>query len=511
MKKQLLGLAVAAAIAAAVPAAADTYDRIESAQEQKYAAENALANTRDRIYTLNEEREELQSYLSDLESEITSLSSELEEISNDIVQKVTDIKKAKAAVKRAKINERKQYDGMVSRIQYMYENGSADLVVSLLASEDITQFLNKAAEAQEMTKYDRDKLNEYKETKEIVIQQQLDLEEDQNELNKLKQESEDKLAKVGELANATEAEISEYTEKIGEAEYKASGLAEEVAYQRSLLVELERQAAEEEAERERQAAREAEEARWAEEHADDSDDEDYDSEEEEDYDSDDEEDNDSEDEEDYDSEDGEDYNSEDEEDYDSEDEEDYDSEEEEDYDSEDEEDYDSEDEEDYDSEDEEDYDSEDEEDYDSEDEEDYDSEDEEDYDSEDDEDYDSDDEEDYDSEDDEEDYDSEDEDESEDDSSSQGEYLGNFTLTAYCWCAKCNGSAGQPTASGVNPTSGHTVAMGGVDFGTKLLINGTVYTVEDRGTPYGHVDIFMDSHEEALQFGLQYADVYLVE
>ena len=50
--------------------------------------------------------------------------------------------------------------------------------------------------------------------------------------------------------------------------------------------------------------------------------------------------------------------------------------------------------------------------------------------------------------------------------------------------------------------------MGGVPFGTQLLINGVVYTVEDRGTPYGHVDIFFDSHSEALNFGLQYADVY---
>lgn len=90
------------------------------------------------------------------------------------------------------------------------------------------------------------------------------------------------------------------------------------------------------------------------------------------------------------------------------------------------------------------------------------------------------------------------------------EYLGNFTLTAYCNCARCCGTAGNATASGVMPTSGHTVAMGGIDFGTKLLINGTVYTVEDRGTPYGHVDIFMDSHEEALQFGMSSADVYLV-
>ena len=90
-------------------------------------------------------------------------------------------------------------------------------------------------------------------------------------------------------------------------------------------------------------------------------------------------------------------------------------------------------------------------------------------------------------------------------------YLGNFKLTAYCHCAACNGSAGQPTASGRMPSAGRTVAMGGVDFGTRLSINGHIYTVEDTGTPYGHVDIFMDSHSEAEDFGVQYADVYLVE
>ena len=92
--------------------------------------------------------------------------------------------------------------------------------------------------------------------------------------------------------------------------------------------------------------------------------------------------------------------------------------------------------------------------------------------------------------------------------SGQGTYLGNFTLTGYCNCAQCCGTAGNATASGVMPTAGHTVAMSGVPFGTQLLINGTVYTVEDLGTPYGHVDIYFDNHSDALNFGLQYADVY---
>ena len=51
--------------------------------------------------------------------------------------------------------------------------------------------------------------------------------------------------------------------------------------------------------------------------------------------------------------------------------------------------------------------------------------------------------------------------------------------------------------------------MAGVPFGTKLVIGGLIYTVEDRGTPYGHVDIYMNSHRDATNFGVQYADVYL--
>lgn len=91
-------------------------------------------------------------------------------------------------------------------------------------------------------------------------------------------------------------------------------------------------------------------------------------------------------------------------------------------------------------------------------------------------------------------------------------YLGHFKLTAYCNCSSCCGKwSGGPTASGAYPVPGRTVAMGGIPFGTKLLINGHVYTVEDRGTPYGHVDIYFGSHGEANAFGMKYADVYVVQ
>ena len=93
-----------------------------------------------------------------------------------------------------------------------------------------------------------------------------------------------------------------------------------------------------------------------------------------------------------------------------------------------------------------------------------------------------------------------------------GKYLGNFKLTAYCACPICCGVwSGGPTASGLMPVEGRTVAMAGVPFGTKLIIGDMVYTVEDRGTPYGHVDVFMNNHQDAVVFGVQHSDVYLAE
>lgn len=89
--------------------------------------------------------------------------------------------------------------------------------------------------------------------------------------------------------------------------------------------------------------------------------------------------------------------------------------------------------------------------------------------------------------------------------------LGTYTLTAYCACAKCCGKTDGITASGKRATSNHTVAApSSFPFGTKLEINGKIYTVEDRGGAIQgkRLDIYFDSHQEALNFGRRTAVVY---
>lgn len=88
-----------------------------------------------------------------------------------------------------------------------------------------------------------------------------------------------------------------------------------------------------------------------------------------------------------------------------------------------------------------------------------------------------------------------------------------YKVTAYCPCSKCCGRATGRTASGTRATAGRTVAASSkFAFGTKLNIGGHVYTVEDRGGAINgnRIDIFVNSHAEALRWGVKYLTVSVV-
>lgn len=90
------------------------------------------------------------------------------------------------------------------------------------------------------------------------------------------------------------------------------------------------------------------------------------------------------------------------------------------------------------------------------------------------------------------------------------ENAGRHRITHYDSGACCNGRNAGRTASGAPMQVGRTVATGRqYPFGTRLLINGTIYTVEDRGVPNGCVDILVDSHGEANRRGVFRSEIFV--
>lgn len=95
--------------------------------------------------------------------------------------------------------------------------------------------------------------------------------------------------------------------------------------------------------------------------------------------------------------------------------------------------------------------------------------------------------------------------------------IGLFKLTAYCgenYHHICNNGDASNTATMTKPKAGRTIAVDPdrIPYGSIVLINGKEYIAEDCGSAIkgNRIDIFHDSHQEALEFGIQYAEVKIL-
>lgn len=97
-----------------------------------------------------------------------------------------------------------------------------------------------------------------------------------------------------------------------------------------------------------------------------------------------------------------------------------------------------------------------------------------------------------------------------------GKLIGNFTITSYCPCIKCNGKysveagGSGKTKSGTMPEAGLTIASNILPLGTYVMFNNHVYHVEDTGTglPGNWIDLYVNTHQEALNWGRKTLPVY---
>ena len=92
------------------------------------------------------------------------------------------------------------------------------------------------------------------------------------------------------------------------------------------------------------------------------------------------------------------------------------------------------------------------------------------------------------------------------------ESLGRFKCTFYCSCRKCSGKWGHSTASGARCEEGITIAVDPkvIPLGTEVMIDGIgVRVAQDTGVKGRWIDVFMESHGECLQNGVQYHEVFV--
>ena len=149
----------------------------------------------DSVEDLEEQTSSLQNELDSLNDELTGLSSEISELASRIEETDASVQKAELDLAAARLNEEMQYDAMKKRIKYMYEAGNTSLLEIIFSSKSMGEFLNNTEFVQNVTEYDRNKLeeleqihNDVKEKEQALLDEQASLQEMQQELSQ-RQES----------------------------------------------------------------------------------------------------------------------------------------------------------------------------------------------------------------------------------------------------------------------------------------------------------------------------------
>lgn len=202
--------------------------------------------------------DDLQDEADDLGATYNSYNKRLQSVNQEITDTQNAIKSANASISQlekelaeAEAAEAEQYEGMKTRIQYMYENGSQSLLTTLLESGSMVEFLQRAEYVSSITSYDRKMMNSYAKLQETIKEKSAALSDKKTELSayndtlSAKQDELDDLvndagnaysAKKGEVS-AAQMSVEEYNAKIQEFRDNETALEGEAAAAQAALAQ----------------------------------------------------------------------------------------------------------------------------------------------------------------------------------------------------------------------------------------------------------------------------------
>ena len=220
----------------------DTKGKLNELQEKKKQADQ-------KVKDLQNSKDSMGQELENLDAELAEISTSLTGLENKITEKQSSIRETKKQLKKAKKRAKKQYQSMKSRIQFLYENGSESLWMSLLNAESMSDFINRAEYVKAISSYDREKLEEYEQMCAKIASDKAKLEEEEKSLQALEQKTKEKKEQMNTLIASTKENISRSEQEIGETQNLSAEYEAEIEKQKAYEAQLEAQKAKEDAAR----------------------------------------------------------------------------------------------------------------------------------------------------------------------------------------------------------------------------------------------------------------------
>ena len=223
-----------------VHATASTRKKLQEAEEEKKKTEAELGQTKEDLEDLNEEKNALQGKLNTLNNQLQEVSAKLEELEAQIKDK-----KAEIEVTKAELAEEWQYECMKKRIQFMYETQDYIMLEMFFSSASFADLLNRSDYIEQLSAYDRKKLEEYIEIKEQIEEVEARLEEEQEELEEYRAQVEVQKSQVSGLVSQTSTSVAGKKNEISQAESEALAYEQQLVEQEENIKKLQEKLAEE--------------------------------------------------------------------------------------------------------------------------------------------------------------------------------------------------------------------------------------------------------------------------
>jgi len=177
------------------------------------------------VEELQQDKQEAEESINSLKEQLTEIISKINQTEKKLVEKGEEVIQAKEDLSAAEAEEKKQYDDMKLRIQFMYEQGDDSLLEALMAAENFADLMNKAEYVQSVHTYDREKLEEYIEIRQQVSDLKTSLEGEQKELETIETDFKEEEQNLNDLIDSKQSEIENLDELLNEALTAATAAA----------------------------------------------------------------------------------------------------------------------------------------------------------------------------------------------------------------------------------------------------------------------------------------------
>lgn len=229
-------------------------NELDGLESQKAALQSGRSNLQRIVNGLEATKNEMATYVAELDAQVAEIQGNIDSLNELIEAKEAEIVQTQEELAQAEQVAADQYEAMKERIQFMYEQGDTLYLEMLLNSDSFADMLNKADYIEQLSAYDRRKLEEYQlvieytelcrqellAERELLEEAKVAAQEEQNNLNALIDEKQVQITAYESDIATKEQAIREYDAEIAEQNQIIAALEAQIAADQAALAEATR-------------------------------------------------------------------------------------------------------------------------------------------------------------------------------------------------------------------------------------------------------------------------------